>query len=245
MPSPPGHLSPHLCIAVSQPWLPCRETTDPARNQEFLPWKGCKGQGRAVHRPTCLEPLGYSKTKRCTRFWRCWKSREPRLLGRESSSIIRSCVVLIFFPRSSWGSEEAGRARLELRMLQGWGSPRQHRLCIPSLGSLFCGWAICPPQGLAFPQCEECQGAPEVQAASPTLCMGCSSKNRASGLNQSWVWPLDREGSTVLGLVTHLHPLTIFRARSHDGHHLLLCSWGSSVRGGWILSGWKRKALQK
>lgn len=36
------------------------------------------------------------------------------------------------------------------------------------------------------------------------------------------------------------HPLTILRAWSHDGHYLLLCSWSSSVRGGWILPGWKR-----
>lgn len=72
--------------------------------------------------------------------------------------------------------------------------------------------------------------------------MDRSSKSRSNGLNQSWVWPIVKEGSTALGLVTPLHPLTTFRARSHDGHHLLPCSWGSSVGGGQILSGWKREA---
>lgn len=99
-------------------------------------------------------------------------------------------------------------------------------------------------RGWCFLCMRNCQGALEVQTGSPTLCMDCSSKSRASGLNQSWVWPIGREGNTVLGLVTHLHPLTIFRAPSHDGHHVLPCFWDSSVGGRWILAGWKKEALR-
>lgn len=64
----------------------------------------------------------------------------------------------------------------------------------------------------------------------------------SSGLNQSWVW--------LLGRGQHCHgpgstprlPLTIIRARFHDGHDLMPCSWGSAVGEGWILPSWKTEA---
>uniref|UniRef100_A0A8D2IXF5 Uncharacterized protein n=1 Tax=Varanus komodoensis TaxID=61221 RepID=A0A8D2IXF5_VARKO len=51
-------------------------------------------------------PVGCSSTKRCTLFCLCWYSLEPLLIGRESSSIIRSWGTLTFFPKSSCGAEQ-------------------------------------------------------------------------------------------------------------------------------------------
>lgn len=55
----------------------------------------------------------------CTRRCLFWKRRDPGLLRRDSSSIIRSWGTLSFFPRSSKGTARRGQSELLLPNPQG------------------------------------------------------------------------------------------------------------------------------